>query len=227
VPKIVDWDERRDAILVATWRVIARDGLAKTTVRAIASEADCSQGILSHYFSDKEDILASALLLSHRRVRARTEAATDGLKGIAALRIAMLEALPLDEERELEARIEVSFWGRLLSNPELETVQRAEVDQLWSRLAGHLREAQDLGELAAGLDIEVATHELVVLIDGVSLERVHYPVRVPAPRQLELLDRVLDRLGAAPGSPAAPSAPESSQLDAAATRRAAVERARG
>lgn len=37
--KIVDWDARRDEILETTWRVIARDGLAKTTVRAIAHEA--------------------------------------------------------------------------------------------------------------------------------------------------------------------------------------------
>ena len=45
VPKIVDWDARRDEILDATWRVIARDGLVNTTVRAIAREAGCSQGV--------------------------------------------------------------------------------------------------------------------------------------------------------------------------------------
>ena len=102
MPKIVDWEARKDEILEATWRVISRDGLSRTTVRAIALEANCSQGILSHYFNDKLDILASALLLSHRRVRERTEKKVRGLKGLAALRLAMLEALPLDAERELE-----------------------------------------------------------------------------------------------------------------------------
>jgi len=119
LPKIVDWEARKDEILEATWRVIARDGLAQTTVRAIAREANCSQGILSHYFDDKMDILASALLLSHRRVRDRTEKKVAGRSGLEALRIALLEALPLDAERELEARIEVSFWGRLLSDTRL------------------------------------------------------------------------------------------------------------
>ncbi len=39
MPKVVDWDARRDEVLAATWRVIARHGLAGTTVRKIAREA--------------------------------------------------------------------------------------------------------------------------------------------------------------------------------------------
>ena len=66
MPKIVDWDARRDEILSATWRVIARDGIAKATIRAIAREAGCSRGILAHYFDDKADILGSALSPSIR-----------------------------------------------------------------------------------------------------------------------------------------------------------------
>src|ERR1700685_4724161 len=105
MPKIVNWDERRDEILSATWRVIARDGIAKATVRAIAREADCSPGILAHYFDDKADILGSALVMSHRRVAARMEAAAAGLGGLAALRVIMLEALPLDERRDVEGEL--------------------------------------------------------------------------------------------------------------------------
>jgi hypothetical protein len=40
----------------------------------------------------------------------------------------------------------------------------------------------------------LATHHLVVLIDGLSAERVLYPDRVPAQRQIDLLDQVLDGL---------------------------------
>lgn len=193
MPKVVDWDARRDEILSATWRVIARDGLDKTTVRAIAREANCSQGILSHYFDDKDDILAKALVMSHRRVRERTVEKTKGVRGLAALRIAMSEALPLDDEREIEAQIEVSFWSRVLSDDELTSLQRSEVATLRARLHGHLTEADDLGELRGGLDLDVATHELLVLIDGLSVQYVHHPVQVPPARQIQLLDRLLDR----------------------------------
>ena len=193
MPKIVDWDARRDEILAATWRVIARDGLDKTTVRAIAREAGCSQGILAHYFDDKDDILAKALVMSHRRVRRRTAEKTDGVRGLDALRIAMLEALPLDAERAVEAQIEVSFWGRMLADDTLVELQRSEVDTLRSRLRGHLEEAQELSELRPDLVIEVAVHELMVLNDGLSVQFVHDPDRVPADRQLLLLDQLLER----------------------------------
>jgi len=194
MPKIVDWDVRRDEILSATWHVIARDGIAKATIRAIAREAGCSRGILGHYFDDKADILGSALVMSHRRVAARMDASAAGHAGLDALRIVMLEALPLDERRDLEAQIEISFWGRALGNPALRNLQHREFDRLRKRLHAHLAEARSLGQLGDDVDLDLATHELVVLIDGVSAERVLYPDRVPPARQVALLDRLLDAL---------------------------------
>jgi AcrR family transcriptional regulator len=194
MPKIVDWDGRRDEILSATWRVIARDGIDGATIRAIAKEASCSRGILGHYFHDKEDILGSALLLSHRRVGVRMTAAAEGLSGLQALRAVMLEALPLDARRDLEAQIEISFWGRALGNTALSELQHSEFDRLWSRLHGLLRQAADLGQLHSDCDLDLATHELVVLIDGLSAERVLYPGRVSPRRQTRMLDRVLQSL---------------------------------
>jgi len=191
MPKIVDWDERRDEILSATWRVIARSGIAGATIRAIAREARCSAGILAHYFDGKEDILGSALLLSHHRVGARMTAAATGLAGLAALRVVMLEALPLDERRDTEAQIEISFWGRALGNARLRELQHSEFERLCRRLHGHLAEAVSLGELADGYDLALATHQLVVLIDGLSPQRVLYPDRVTPQRQVEILDQLL------------------------------------
>ncbi|HEX9042561.1 MAG TPA: TetR/AcrR family transcriptional regulator [Trebonia sp.] len=192
MPKIVNWDERRDEILSATWRVIARDGIAKATIRAIAREAHCSAGILAHYFDDKADILGSALMLSHRRVVARMAARAAGRTGLDALRVVMLEALPLDDERDLEAQIEISFWGRALGNPELRTVQNAEFDRFARRLRALLAEARELGELRDGVDIDLAAHQLLVLIDGLSAQRVLYAGRVTAARQRQMLDALLD-----------------------------------
>jgi AcrR family transcriptional regulator len=194
MPKIVDWDARRDEILSATWRVIARDGIAKATIRAIAREARCSPGILAHYFDDKADILGAALVMSHRRVAARMDAAARGLHGIDALRVVMLEALPLDSKRDLEAQIEISFWGRALGNKDLRELQHTEFDRLIRRLRRHLAEAAELGQIAEGTNVDVATHKLVVLIDGLSAERVLYPGRVPPDRQITLLDDLLSGL---------------------------------
>ena len=108
----------------------------------------------------------------------------------------MLEALPLDEQRDLEAQIEISFWGRALGNPALRELQHAEFDRFAERLRGHLAEAAKLGELRDGVDLDLATHQLLVLIDGLSAERVLYPDRVTPARQQQMLDELLDRLRA-------------------------------
>jgi BetI-type transcriptional repressor, C-terminal len=134
--------------------------------------------------------------MSHRRVVARMEARASGLTGLDALRVIMLEALPLDEERDLEAQIEISFWGRALGNPALRRLQHAEFDRFAARLRTHLSEAVSRGELRDGVDIALASRQLLVLIDGLSAERVLYPDRVTPARQRQMLDELLESLRA-------------------------------
>ena len=44
------------------------------------------------------------------------------------------------------------------------------------------------------MDIALAAHQLLVLIDGLSAQRVLYPDRVTPDRQLEMLDELLGTL---------------------------------
>ncbi|MHB1431874.1 MAG: TetR family transcriptional regulator C-terminal domain-containing protein, partial [Streptosporangiaceae bacterium] len=91
-----------------------------------------------------------------------------------------------------------------LGTPELARLQNTEFERLWGRLRRLLADAASHGEVRADLDIEAATHRLVALIDGLSVEAVLYPARVPADRQLALLNELVDSFSAAPA--AAPSA---------------------
>jgi hypothetical protein len=121
-----------------------------------------------------------------------------GLRGLAALRRVMLEALPLDDERDLEAQIEISFWGRALRTSKLRDLQHEEFERLWTRLRQLLAQAAELGELSEPIALDFATHQFVALIDGLSAQRVLYPDRVPADRQVAMLDRLLGSFSAAP-----------------------------
>jgi hypothetical protein len=114
-----------------------------------------------------------------------------GLTGLEALRVVMLEALPLDEQRDLEAQIEISFWGRALGNPGLRELQHTEFDRFAERLRAYLAQAEQDGELRDGVDLTLAAHQLLVLIDGLSAERVLYPDRVTPDRQQQMLDQLL------------------------------------
>ena len=49
------------------------------------------------------------------------------------------------------------------------------------------------------MDIDLAAHQLLVLIDGLSAQRVLYPGRVTAARQRQMLSELLDSFRPWPG----------------------------
>ena len=198
MPKLVDVDARRKELLEAVWRIIPRSGIAAATTRAIAREAGVSNGVLSHYFPDKDSLLIEALRTAYNRAQGRMRDVTRGLIGLEAVRAIMVEALPLDEERLVEAQIGVSFWGLALGNERLLEVMRAEWERFWDVLSFRVDEARSLQQLAANVRPDNLTHELIVLVEGISAQAVLYPQRVPADRQIEILDSVLERASAAP-----------------------------
>src|SRR5260370_27149157 len=53
--------ERRAEIIAAAIRVLARDGIAETTTRKIAAEANVNQAMLRYYFGSKDDLLFAVL----------------------------------------------------------------------------------------------------------------------------------------------------------------------
>jgi AcrR family transcriptional regulator len=189
MPKVVDHDERRSEVLGAVWRVIERDGIEHTTVRAIAKEAGYSAGVLVHYFEDKKDILTSALRLSHERIRTRWAHKLEGRSGLDALRELVLDNLPLDEERRLETRLEVSYWARALSSDDVLGVQRHESGELRGRILGLVHEAQDRGELSTRSAAEEITVQLMALIDGLSLHATLHPDSVSHELQTSIVER--------------------------------------
>lgn len=194
MPKIVDHDERRREVVTAATRVIVRDGIDAATTRAIAAEAGLSNGVLSHYFADKDAILLSALRQSHTRIRERLLDKISGVTGLAALRAVLLDNLPLDDERGIETRLEVSFWSRSLASPGLARVQRAEADDLRSAVRALLSRAVEAGEVRADVDLDDTTEHLLALVDGLSLHLLLYPERLAASDVERLMVSALERL---------------------------------
>ncbi|MEU0569844.1 TetR/AcrR family transcriptional regulator [Nonomuraea sp. NPDC005983] len=196
MPKIVDHDERRREVLSAARRVIVRDGIDAATTRAIAKEAGYSNGVLAHYFADKDEILLSALSQSHQRIRERLTRKVEGVTGLAALRELLLDNLPLDAERTQETRLEVSFWSRSLAAERLAEVQRAEAAELRAAVRGLLAEARAAGELATEENLDDLTEHLLALMDGLSLHLLLYPDRLTRVDLERLMLATLDRISA-------------------------------
>ncbi|MGH3277862.1 MAG: TetR/AcrR family transcriptional regulator [Trebonia sp.] len=198
MPKIVDHDVRRRELVAATWRIIARGGFAAATLNSVESEAGFSHGIVRHYFSSKEDLLAQAFREAYEHTVDRAVKAIDGGTGLEALRKLCLELLPLDVERRLEAQVVVAFWDYAAFNPQLTTVH-AEAVQTWRRLfLEYLTDAQRAGEVDAAAPIGTVADQLLLLVNGAQVVPLLIPEQADSGRQVAVLDYVIAGIRARP-----------------------------
>ncbi len=100
-------DERRARILEAAIEVLARDGIAETTTRKIAAEAEVNQAMLRYYFGSKDELLFAVLQEMMRQTR---EVVQQAMPEGEALREMLLEGL-------------LGFWTHFEARPELQVMQ--------------------------------------------------------------------------------------------------------
>ena len=175
MPKVVDHAQRRRELVAATWAVVAAEGIEAATVRRIAEEAGCTTGRITHYFADKEEVLVAALRRVHRAAGERMLAAIGRRSGLAALRAVLAEALPLDQERVLEWRVWLAFWGSAATSTRLQAEQHERYREWRALLRRVLATAQRNGELPADVDLDRLVDQIVALVDGFGLQGVLDP----------------------------------------------------
>jgi AcrR family transcriptional regulator len=195
MPKIVDHDERREEILRAAIRVIESVGLDHTTTRAIAHESGYSNGVLSHYFQDKDDILQSILVKTHREFMERVEHSMNGKDEFGRLWALLMQNLPLDRERRVETLMEMTFWPRAVSIPAMRAFQRDAADELLTRLRLLITDVRGAGRLDSDLTDGDIAELLIAVIDGLSVHAELFPKRLPAPQQERLMRAQLEAVG--------------------------------
>jgi TetR/AcrR family transcriptional regulator, transcriptional repressor of bet genes len=71
-------DERRQSLVEATARCLARHGAQGTTVRSICAEAGVSPGLLRHYFAGIDDCVAAAYRWTGDCVQTALKVAVEG-----------------------------------------------------------------------------------------------------------------------------------------------------
>jgi TetR/AcrR family transcriptional regulator, regulator of biofilm formation and stress response len=119
----------RDAIVAATVRIVAREGVAAVTHRRVAAEARVSLSSTTWHFVAKADILTAALRWTARREVARIGAIADRLGGADFDPAAWAEELAdwLLEQVTGERDVAVALYRlqiELLGSPEARAVHR-------------------------------------------------------------------------------------------------------
>ena len=193
----------REHLIATAGRLIARRGTVGLTVREIAREARVADGVLYNHFSDKEELLALAVLAHVRAVDERLGPPPRPGSGTVAANLTAY----LDRNLALHAAILPAFAG-LLGQPGV----LAQVTTLFSpgagggdlsdELADYLRAEQRLGRLPAGANVDAAAtmlngacHELVLshLFSGAT----PIELKVPPGFVADLVATVLNGIGQA------------------------------
>ncbi|KOV38955.1 TetR family transcriptional regulator [Streptomyces sp. XY431] len=197
-----DHEARRTEVSEAVWRVLSTRGFEALTLRAVAAEMGATTGLLTHYFPSKKALVAHALELLDRRSleRPRRLVPADGgpppPAGLARLRAALLDILPLDGPGRAGNRIWVGSWDVALADPELAEAHAARYARSRRVLAECVADAQRLGELPAGPAPEGLAAGAQSFVLGLVVQALFAPGEFPAERQVELLDAYLAGLAA-------------------------------
>ena len=170
MPKEVDHQARRRELADAACRVIGRHGLAGATLAQVAEESGWSIGSIRYYFPSKDELLASALWRVGERIDERIRRRTAGRMGLADLRTAALELLPLDTSRREESRVLLAFLAQAAVVPELAAAADDAAQRLREPLTARIEHGMQTGELPAHLDPGHEATRLALLIYGLMVE---------------------------------------------------------
>ena len=194
MPKVVDHEQRRRELAEAVWRIVRRDGIDHASVRAVAAESGWSSGSLRHYFPTQNALLGFAMELAYRRFLARLERIGTTAGHREVVRAIAHEMLAVDDERQAEAAVLLSFLPRAMVEPTLHELERRGTRELYDGIARVLTAAQEAGELRDGVVPVKAARRLVVLVDGLNIHHRLGPDELTAEDMAEAVDEQLDRI---------------------------------
>lgn len=152
----------RDRILDAAELCLARDGIRRTTVRAVAQEADLSRAYLYRFFTDKATLLSAALIrrgADFWEDAADRIARQDSVSGMLAEAVVLSRQDPLGPLAvELAAR-EPHEYAEIMGTYSQDVV--AQLSDFW---VDRLRDAQRRGLAREDLDLPGAAEWLVRML---------------------------------------------------------------
>jgi len=161
MPKLGMQDVRRRQLIEATFATVQRHGLADTTMQRIAREAGLSAGIIHHYFTDKNALLAATMrtLLAELRgdvVDRLAAAATPE----ARVRAVVAACFAPAQFRPALVAAWLAFWAQSPHSPELARLRRLYDRRTRSNLVA------PLAALLPRPDAEAAATTLAAMVDG-------------------------------------------------------------
>jgi TetR/AcrR family transcriptional repressor of bet genes len=166
MPKVGMQPIRRQQLIQATLTAVDQVGMGDASIALIAKLAGVSNGIISHYFQDKNGLIAAtmrhlmnALIIN---VAERRQALTDDSPR-AHLKVIIEGNFDASQVNGPAMKTWLAFWATSMHSPALHRLQRINDHRLYSNLCCQFRRVLTLD------DARTAARGLAALIDGLWL----------------------------------------------------------
>ncbi len=168
-------DERRRTIVEAALVVMLRKGMAATTVRDVAEQMGSSSGLIHHYFTSMDDLLAATFGQAAGQDLQATRAAMEECD-TAVERLRTFFATYVRAEQDWSFQLWLDAWAEAARRPAVRaTSRRLNVD--WQQLLEVTVRAGVASGSVQCPDPEGASWRILSLLDGLALQTVaHHDV---------------------------------------------------
>ncbi|MGV0742114.1 TetR/AcrR family transcriptional regulator [Mycolicibacterium sp. XJ870] len=182
---------RREQIIDAMLRCVAREGFHKTTMATVVAESGLSAGAVYLYFKSKDDLIrAIAELVAGEGLSVVLDGAADEVPPPHQVLAAVLErVLALGEERGVELhRVALQAWAEAARAPEIMAIYRRQGSLGRAAWATYVERAIAAGHLPRDADPVRTAHTLIGLIPGFMVQRLVFEDLTPAAYAAGLAD---------------------------------------
>ena len=162
--------DRRIEVSEAAWKVIVREGLDRTSMRAIARELDCTTGVVTHYFRDKQELILFALHQVTEKLKQAMQEVAEQPVSVNRLIEMICAFLPLDTERQEILKVWLAFLGYAVGRESLMLEHQASAGELREVIMQELKALQSAKKIRPDIDVEVEANSLLALVNGIALD---------------------------------------------------------
>lgn len=186
--------DRRIEVSEAAWKVIVREGLDRTSMRAIARELDCTTGVVTHYFRDKQELILFALQQVTEKLKQAMEEIADRPFSIDRLIEMLCAFLPLDHERQEILKVWVAFLGYAVGRESLMLEHQTSAGELRKVIMQELEALQSGKKIRQDLDVGVEANSLLALVNGIALDSLIQEKCLNPKQQRMVIRRYFDEI---------------------------------
>ena len=193
MPKIVDHEERRQAIAKTAMRVIAAKGLEASKLSDIAKQAGVTTDAITHYFADKDSVLNAALEISHKLTFSAMD--QERAKAKASLLSVLQYALPINEKSRCAMSVWLAFWSQSMVKS-LVADRQTELHLQWhAKVEENVIFFCNKKNISTPKNLKDCCESITAFINGIIIRGVMDPDNWPAARQKKLLKKHLSDQG--------------------------------